>query len=150
MDAYKFTATEALSQIQPGELSVEQYAQSLLARVEKRDSVVKAWAHLDPELVIAQARELTKVPKELRGPLHGIAIGVNDVIYTKGLLPDGLAAAVKFRLTPNQICQQHITQLYTKEAFPRLTLPRSRLFDTLERSYLVRSERLVWVTFLRV
>ena len=84
MDSYKLTATEALAKINADELSVEQYAQSLLARVKARDEAVKAWAFLDPELVLAQARALDQVPKENRGPLHGIAIGVKDVIYTKG------------------------------------------------------------------
>lgn len=41
-------------------------------------------AHLDPELVLTSARALDQVPPGERGPLHGVAIGVKDIIYTKG------------------------------------------------------------------
>jgi Asp-tRNA(Asn)/Glu-tRNA(Gln) amidotransferase A subunit family amidase len=45
---------------------------------------VKAWACLNPEYVIAQARKLDIIPPENRGPLHGVAIAIKDVIQTKG------------------------------------------------------------------
>lgn len=41
-------------------------------------------AYLDPELVLSSAQELDRIPSNERGPLHGVAIGVKDVIYTKG------------------------------------------------------------------
>lgn len=81
---YILTATQALSLMQKGKLSVEDYARSLLARIEERDDAVRAWAYLDPDFVLEQARKLDQVPPEKRGPLHGIAIGVKDVILTKG------------------------------------------------------------------
>lgn len=67
-----------------GDLKVEDYARSLLSRIEARDSVTKAWAYLDPSFVLEQARKLDAIPAEKRGPLHGIAIGVKDMILTKG------------------------------------------------------------------
>lgn len=84
MEPYRLTATEVAAQIRNGELTVEQYARSLLSRIAARDPVVKAWAYLDPDLVIREAKRLDQVPVEERGPLHGIAIAVKDVIYTKG------------------------------------------------------------------
>lgn len=87
MEPYKLTATEVIVQIKAGSLTVEDYAKSLLARIEQRDPVVKAWAYLDPELVLRRARELDQVPPDQRGPLHGVAVGVKDVIYTKGTSP---------------------------------------------------------------
>ncbi|KAH6887020.1 amidase [Thelonectria olida] len=83
MDSHLLTATEVLARLQDGSLTVEQYAQSLLARIERRDSTIMAWAYLDPGYVLEQARILDKIPAEKRGPLHGVAIGVKDVIYTK-------------------------------------------------------------------
>jgi Asp-tRNA(Asn)/Glu-tRNA(Gln) amidotransferase A subunit family amidase len=41
---------------------------------------VRAWAFLDPELVLAQARALDAAPE--RGPLQGVPLGVKDVIDT--------------------------------------------------------------------
>jgi NCS1 family nucleobase:cation symporter-1 len=85
-DLYKLTATEVLSKIKAGDVSVEDYAKSLLTRIEARDDAVRAWAHLDPEYVMEQAKALDAVPPAERGPLHGVAIAVKDVIYTKGKL----------------------------------------------------------------
>lgn len=83
-EAWKLTATQALALMRSGDLKVEDYAKSLLSRISARDSVVKAWAYLDPEFVLAQARKLDQVSPAERGPLHGIAVGVKDVILTKG------------------------------------------------------------------
>jgi len=83
-ELYQLTATEVLSKIKNGESTVEDYAKSLLKRIESRDEAVKAWAYLDPDYVIKQAQALDAVPLAERGPLHGVAIAVKDVIYTKG------------------------------------------------------------------
>lgn len=81
---YQLSATDVAAKIRDGQLSVEEYAQSLLARIKERDPVVKAWAYINSDQVLQEARKLDAVPKEDRGPLHGVAIAVKDVIYTKG------------------------------------------------------------------
>jgi len=83
-DLYRLTASEVFAKMKAGDISVEEYAKSLLARIEARDEAVQAWAYLDPEFVIKQAKALDAIPKADRGPLHGVAIAVKDVIYTKG------------------------------------------------------------------
>lgn len=83
-DAHQLTASAAMAKIRAGEMTMEAYAKALLERIEKRDNAVHAWAYLNPEYVLEQARTLDKVPEAERGPLHGMAIGVKDVIYTKG------------------------------------------------------------------
>ncbi|KAH7362679.1 glutamyl-tRNA amidotransferase subunit A [Plectosphaerella cucumerina] len=84
-ELFRLTATDVSAKIRSGETTVEEYAKSLLSRIEARDAAVQAWAYLDPEYVLEQARALDKVPQDQRGPLHGIAIAVKDVIYTKDL-----------------------------------------------------------------
>ncbi|WYZ33937.1 hypothetical protein EsH8_I_000213 [Colletotrichum jinshuiense] len=84
-EPYRLTATQVSAKIRAGELTVEEYARSLLSHIEKRDPVVKAWEYLNPEQVIEQAKQLDAVPPEKRGPLHGVAIAVKDVIYTKDM-----------------------------------------------------------------
>lgn len=84
IEPWKLTASEALAQIRADELSVQEYAESLLERIKARDEDVKAWAYLDNDHVIQQAKLLDEVPKKNRGPLHGLPIAVKDVIYTKG------------------------------------------------------------------
>ncbi len=74
------TASEAAGLIASKQLSCEELARSCLARVAARDAAVKAWLWLDPDHVVRRARELDKLgPK---GPLHGLPIGVKDVIDT--------------------------------------------------------------------
>jgi Asp-tRNA(Asn)/Glu-tRNA(Gln) amidotransferase A subunit family amidase len=86
VDLYRLTATEVSTKIKGGDVSVEDYARSLLSRIEARDGAVQAWAYLKPGYVIEQARTLDAIPQNERGPLHGIAIAVKDVLYTKGTL----------------------------------------------------------------
>lgn len=54
--------------------------QRYLDRITLRDSVIHAWAHLDPELAHAQARARDTQPP--RTALHGVPIGVKDIIDT--------------------------------------------------------------------
>ena len=83
-EPFRLTASQARTKFKDGSLTVEVYAKSLLSRVSARESTTHAWAYLNPDLVLARARELDQLPVEKRGPLHGVAIGVKDVIYTKG------------------------------------------------------------------
>ena len=84
VDAWRLTAFQAQALVLAGALTVEDYALSLLQRIQERDGAVMAWAYLDPEYVLRQARALDQVAPEKRGPLHGVPIAVKDVIYTKG------------------------------------------------------------------
>ncbi|KAF2234183.1 amidase signature enzyme [Viridothelium virens] len=82
---WSLTATEVLSLIKKDQLTVEDYAYAVLGRVESRDSVVKAWQYFDPDVVLSQARALDRVPRDQRGPLRGVAIGVKDIMDTKDM-----------------------------------------------------------------
>ena len=62
------------------EFSCEEIARSYLDRIAQNEAAIHAWAFIDPELVLAQARALDRAPA--RGPLHGLALGVKDVIDT--------------------------------------------------------------------
>ncbi|KAK4689041.1 amidase, partial [Tremellales sp. Uapishka_1] len=82
---HKLSATEVVALTRSGELKVEDYAKALIARVQERDSVVHAWAYFNPEVILASARALDALPEERRGPLHGVAVGVKDVIHTRDM-----------------------------------------------------------------
>ncbi|KAL4744797.1 hypothetical protein BDW72DRAFT_199246 [Aspergillus terricola var. indicus] len=82
---YLLGATQVLDLFKNNTLTVEQYAQSLLDRINVRDSIVRAWAYLDPEFVLEQARALDQIPYDERGPLHGLAIGIKDIANTKDM-----------------------------------------------------------------
>ncbi|KAF4964773.1 hypothetical protein FSARC_7372 [Fusarium sarcochroum] len=85
MEPWRLTATQALEKLRSQELTVEQYASSLLDRINQRDDDVKAWAYLDPKAVLDQARVLDGVPLDQRGPLHGLPVAVKDIILTKDM-----------------------------------------------------------------
>ncbi|KAI1132003.1 amidase signature enzyme [Nemania abortiva] len=83
---YTLTAVQTLSLLKNDNVTVEDYARSLLDRIHERDNTVKAWAYLaDRSLVLNQARALDQVPRDQRGPLHGLAIGVKDTMNTKDM-----------------------------------------------------------------
>jgi Asp-tRNA(Asn)/Glu-tRNA(Gln) amidotransferase A subunit family amidase len=76
-------AAEAARRIERGELTSEKLVAACLERIAEREAAVKAWAFLDPEQALAQARALDRGPR--RGPLHGVPFGVKDVIDTADL-----------------------------------------------------------------
>jgi Asp-tRNA(Asn)/Glu-tRNA(Gln) amidotransferase A subunit family amidase len=73
-------AREAARRLAAREITAEQLARACLARIEAREATVGAWIHLDPDLVLKQAKALDAGP--VRGPLHGLPIGVKDIIDT--------------------------------------------------------------------
>ena len=78
--ANEMTAIDALSAMAAGRLSAEALTRACLERVGARDSVVHAFAFLDPERALAEARARDRGGP--RGPLHGLPFGVKDIIDT--------------------------------------------------------------------
>lgn len=76
----QLSASEAARRLATREITAEQMARACLARIEEREAAVRAWIHLDPDAVLAQARQLDAGP--VRGPLHGLPLGVKDLIDT--------------------------------------------------------------------
>ncbi len=62
------------------EISAESLAQACLERIEAREPEVQAWAFLDPDIALAQARALDH--GAVRGMLHGLPVGVKDIFDT--------------------------------------------------------------------
>lgn len=78
--ANELDAAEIPRRIAAGHTTAEAVVRDCLARIEAREDTVRAWAFLDPELALQQARALDRGPA--RGPLHGIPVGIKDVIDT--------------------------------------------------------------------
>lgn len=79
-EPFRLTASEAAAKIRAGTLSCETLVRSCLERIAAREHVVRGWLYLDTEQSIRNARELDKSAP--RGVLHGLPIGVKDVIDT--------------------------------------------------------------------
>mgnify|MGYP001546064549 CR=1 FL=1 len=76
----ELSATAIAGQIAAGETTCEAVVRDCIARIGARDDVVKAWVNFKPELALAQAHALDRGPR--RGPLHGVPIGIKDIIDT--------------------------------------------------------------------
>ncbi len=83
---HRLSASETVTMLRKGHLTVSDYAERLLSRVSERNDTVNAWAYLDPHLVMEQAKRLDAIPANERGPLHGVAVGIKDVLTTRGRL----------------------------------------------------------------
>lgn len=84
---YTLTATEAVQAIASGHLSSVDLVKSCLEQIADTDASIKAWAHLDPESALAQAAECDRIRKAGlgTGPLHGLPVGLKDVIDTRDM-----------------------------------------------------------------
>jgi Asp-tRNA(Asn)/Glu-tRNA(Gln) amidotransferase A subunit family amidase len=78
------TATQALADIRAGKLTVEQYLTACLERIREVDQEIQAWAFLDPHHALEQARAADARRRLGRplGPLHGLPVGVKDIVDT--------------------------------------------------------------------
>jgi Asp-tRNA(Asn)/Glu-tRNA(Gln) amidotransferase A subunit family amidase len=72
--------TEAAEMIAAGLITSEELVRACLDRIASREDDIHAWAALDPEHALAQARNCDSGP--VRGPLHGVPVGVKDVLDT--------------------------------------------------------------------
>ena len=83
-DAYTLNAAEALGFMEVGRLSSVELVQSCLDRIKATDDAIKAWVFLDAGAALAQAAECDRQRKAgmALGPLHGIPVGLKDIIDT--------------------------------------------------------------------
>ena len=86
-DLHRLSAVDAARRIARRELSAEQYLQAFLDRIEAREPEVRAFAYLGREQALAAARALDQGP--VRGPLHGLPVGVKDIFDTYDMPTQG-------------------------------------------------------------
>jgi Asp-tRNA(Asn)/Glu-tRNA(Gln) amidotransferase A subunit family amidase len=82
--AVQLSAPETAAAIRDGRLTSVALVEACLKRIEAREGEVQAWAFLDPEHALAQARAADDWRKRGRplGPLHGMPVGVKDIVDT--------------------------------------------------------------------
>jgi aspartyl-tRNA(Asn)/glutamyl-tRNA(Gln) amidotransferase subunit A len=102
-DLHWMTAGEAARAIAARELSPVELTSALLERIGRLDSKLNVFIRLDGDAAMdaARAAEAEITSGRLRGPLHGVPVGIKDIIDVAGLpttchskvLIDNLAAA---------------------------------------------------------
>jgi Asp-tRNA(Asn)/Glu-tRNA(Gln) amidotransferase A subunit family amidase len=77
-------ATEAARAIRAGLVSAVELTSACLDRVREVEPDVQAWAFLDPDHALAQARAADdwRLAGHATGPLHGVPVGVKDIFDT--------------------------------------------------------------------
>jgi Asp-tRNA(Asn)/Glu-tRNA(Gln) amidotransferase A subunit family amidase len=76
----ELSASEIAVRIAARAITAEEVVRDCVARIAAHEPQVHAFAHVDFELALRQARELDRGP--IRGALHGVPIGIKDVIDT--------------------------------------------------------------------
>ena len=83
-ELHTLSVAAAAAAIARNEITSEALVASCLEQVRKRDADVQAWAYLDPDQALAQARGADAAQRagKVLGPLHGVPFGIKDIIDT--------------------------------------------------------------------
>jgi aspartyl-tRNA(Asn)/glutamyl-tRNA(Gln) amidotransferase subunit A len=86
-DVTDLGAREAAQAIRDGRLSPVALVEACLARIKALDGELRAWFHLDEAGALARAREREAEAgaKRFLGPLHGVPVGIKDIIDVMGM-----------------------------------------------------------------
>jgi Asp-tRNA(Asn)/Glu-tRNA(Gln) amidotransferase A subunit family amidase len=78
------TASEAARRMRDGLLTSEELVQACLERIQATEPTVQAWTYLDEAHALAQARAADEARRSQQGvgPLHGVPVGIKDIIDT--------------------------------------------------------------------
>ena len=84
---YLPSAVALRDRIRRGELSARDLVERFVARIEARESDVRAWTWFDADFVRSEADRLDDLQASGAdlGPLHGLPVGLKDVIDTKDM-----------------------------------------------------------------
>jgi Asp-tRNA(Asn)/Glu-tRNA(Gln) amidotransferase A subunit family amidase len=82
--AAELSAAEAARRIRDGLLTSEELVGECLERIRALEPKIQAWQFLDEEHALSQARALDERKRngEQIGPLHGVPVGVKDIMDT--------------------------------------------------------------------
>lgn len=77
-------AAQAAAAIRDGQISSEELVDACLAQIEEIEESVQAWTFLDPKYAREQARQSDEARRQgsPTGALHGVPVGVKDIIDT--------------------------------------------------------------------
>ena len=84
-DLTTLSAVQAAESIREGKLTSEALVAAYLKRIEETDGAIQAWAWIDPDHAMSQAREADRIRRAGRGlgALHGVPVGLKDIIDTR-------------------------------------------------------------------
>src|SRR5437879_11453903 len=97
------SASDAARLIRDGAVGSAELVQACLARVRETDAQVQAWTFLDPDHALAQARaaDELRLSGQPVGPLHGVPVGIKDIVDTADM-PTENGSALYAGRTPSR------------------------------------------------
>jgi Asp-tRNA(Asn)/Glu-tRNA(Gln) amidotransferase A subunit family amidase len=92
-------ATEVVSKIGRGDLTSEALVSACLGRIAELEPQLQAWAFLDRDRALAQAKAADAQRREGKGVglLHGVPVGIKDIIDTADMPTENGSAIFKGR-----------------------------------------------------
>ena len=84
MSLWELSLRSLRDRLATGEITAEETARSLLERIEAKDGGLGAFLLPLADSALERARTLDRLPRNERGPLHGVPIAVKDIISVKG------------------------------------------------------------------
>ncbi len=83
----QLTAAQAAGRLREGGLGAQDYVRACVERIAEQEERVRAWAYFDPAHALEQARDLDERRALGRptGPLHGLPVGIKDIIDVRGM-----------------------------------------------------------------
>ena len=90
-DLFALGLREAADAVRSGSVSPVDLTEACLVRIRSLDGAIRAWAHLDQDGALATARERLAEARagRPRGPLHGVPVGVKDIVDVAGMPTTG-------------------------------------------------------------
>ncbi len=87
MDAGPHSALNLAASIRDGTTTASEAVRACLERIDEFEPHVEAWAHLDRDLALQRAQQADDERRRglATGPLHGVPIGIKDIIDTQDL-----------------------------------------------------------------
>jgi Asp-tRNA(Asn)/Glu-tRNA(Gln) amidotransferase A subunit family amidase len=103
MGLNSLSAAQAAALIRDGIISSVQLVESCLARIREIDPVIQAWAYLDPDYALAQARSADerRLTGQPVGALHGLPVAIKDIFDTADF-PTEYGSAIYAGHTPSR------------------------------------------------
>jgi Asp-tRNA(Asn)/Glu-tRNA(Gln) amidotransferase A subunit family amidase len=102
-DLHLLSASQAARLIRDGVINSEQLVAACLTHIQSVDDDIQAWAFLDPDYALTQARALDqlRLSGQPIGPLHGIPVAIKDIFDTADM-PTEYGSPIHAGRTPSR------------------------------------------------
>ena len=104
-----------------------------LTRIDRLDGSLQAWAAIDHAGGRSAAAELDREARQghLRGPLHGVPIGIKDIFYTAGLKTEAGSKALAGFVPTTTLRLSYVSNAQVRSCWANWRPPSSRSLTPL-------------------